>query len=210
MINMDMIGRFNDSTKKLIIYGVGTSNQFVPLIDKVNEKYSFNTKKDSSGIGPSDQTSFYLKNIPVLHFFTGQHSDYHKPSDDADKINFNGEAKILEFIVDLIKEISNQPVAMQFQKTAAPKENKTSFKVTMGIMPDYTYEGKGVKVDGVTNGKPAERAGIKAGDIILQMGDIPVNSMQDYMQSLSKFEKGQTIKVKIKRQNEEMLVDVTF
>lgn len=210
MINMDMIGRLNDSTKKLVIYGVGTSNQFVPLIDKVNEKYSFNIKKDSSGIGPSDQTSFYLKDIPVLHFFTGQHSDYHKPSDDADKINFNGEAKILEFIVDLIKEISNQPVAMQFQKTAAPKENKTSFKVTMGIMPDYTYEGKGVKVDGVTNGKPAERAGIRAGDIILQMGDIPVNSMQDYMQSLSKFEKGQTIKVKIKRQNEEMLVDVTF
>ncbi|MCX7728343.1 MAG: M28 family peptidase [Bacteroidia bacterium] len=210
MINMDMVGRFNDSTQKLVIYGVGTSNQWVPLIDSVNLQYHFNIKKDSSGIGPSDQTSFYLKNIPVLHFFTGQHSDYHKPTDDADKINYKGEAKILEFIVSLIKLSAQQATPMQFQKTAAPKENKTAFKVTLGIMPDYTYEGKGVKIDGTTPGKPAEKAGLKAGDIILQMEDIVVNNMQDYMQSLSKFEKGQTIKVKVKRNNEELIVHVTF
>jgi Zn-dependent M28 family amino/carboxypeptidase len=93
MLNMDMIGRLADSTNKLIIYGVGTSPDWVPLLDKTNP--GFNLKKDSSGIGPSDQTSFYLKNIPVLHFFTGQHSDYHKPSDDWQKINFKGEKKFL-------------------------------------------------------------------------------------------------------------------
>jgi Zn-dependent M28 family amino/carboxypeptidase len=100
MINMDMIGRLNDSTKKLIVYGVGTSPAFVPLIDSVQSKLS--VKKDSSGIGPSDQTSFYLKNIPVLHFFTGQHGDYHKPSDDVEKVNFEGERQVLEFIVQVI------------------------------------------------------------------------------------------------------------
>lgn len=210
MINMDMIGRLNDCTQKLVIYGVGTSDQWIPMIDSVNKKFNFHIKKDSSGIGPSDQTSFYLKNIPVLHFFTGQHSDYHKPSDDAEKINYKGETKILEFIAVLIQQTAQQSSPMQFQKTAAPKENKTSFKVTLGIMPDYTYDGKGVKIDGVSPGKPAEKAGLKAGDIILQMENIPINNMQDYMQSLSKFEKGQTIKVKIKRQNEEILVDVTF
>lgn len=93
MINMDMIGRLNDSTKKLMIYGVGTSPSFVPLLDSL--KLTFNIKKDSSGIGPSDQTSFYLKDIPVLHFFTGQHSDYHKPSDDAEKVNYKGKQKCL-------------------------------------------------------------------------------------------------------------------
>lgn len=210
MINMDMIGRLNDSTQKLVIYGVGTSNQWVPLIDSVNKYFHFQIKKDSSGIGPSDQTSFYLKNIPVLHFFTGQHSDYHKPSDDADKINFKGEAKILEFIIQLIKKTAEQPAPMQFQKTAAPKENKTSFKVTLGIMPDYTYDGKGVKIDGVTPGKPADKAGLTAGDIIIQMEDIIINNMQEYMQALSKFEKGQTIKVQIKRQNQELIMNVTF
>jgi len=89
MINMDMIGRLNDSTKKVLIYGVGTSPVWVPLIDSL--KSEFKIIKDSSGIGPSDQTSFYLKDIPVLHFFTGQHSDYHKPSDDIEKVNYKGE-----------------------------------------------------------------------------------------------------------------------
>ncbi|GIV27710.1 MAG: aminopeptidase [Bacteroidia bacterium] len=210
MINMDMIGRFNDSTKKLVIYGVGTSNQWVPLIDSVNNTFRFNIKKDSSGIGPSDQTSFYLKDIPVLHFFTGQHSDYHKPSDDADKINYQGEAKILGFIAKLIEYTANAKEPMHFQKTAAPKENKTSFKVTLGIMPDYTFDGKGVKIDGVSPNKPAEKAGLKKGDIIIQLGDYEINNIEDYMKALSKFEKGQSTKIRIKRGNEEIEKEVVF
>jgi len=100
MINMDMVGRFNDSTRKLLVYGVGTAPEWVNILDKTNNTFSI--KKDSAGIGPSDQTSFYLKDIPVLHFFTGQHSDYHKPSDDADKINYEGERKVIDYIIDLI------------------------------------------------------------------------------------------------------------
>lgn len=210
MINMDMIGRLNDSTRKMVIYGVGTSNQWVPLIDSVSKNFSLVIKKDSSGIGPSDQTSFYLKDIPVLHFFTGQHSDYHKPTDDADKINYKGEAMILQFIIQLIEKTAQQSAPMQFQKTAAPKENKVSFKVTLGIMPDYTYDGKGVKVDGVAPNKPAEKAGIQKGDIIIQISEYPISNIETYMQTLSKFEKNQSTKVKIIRNNNEIELDIMF
>lgn len=210
MINMDMIGRLNDETKKLVIYGVGTSNQWVPLIDSICVHFPFQIKKDSSGIGPSDHTSFYLKNIPVLHFFTGQHSDYHKPTDDANKINYKGEVQILEFIIQLIEKTAQQKQSMQFQKTAAPKDNKATFKVTMGIMPDYTFDGKGLRVDGVLPNKPAEKAGIQKGDIIIQLGGYNISNIEDYMKALSKFEKGQSTKVTIKRGNDDIQIYVTF
>ncbi len=209
MINMDMIGRLNDSTKKIVIYGVGTSNHWVPIIDSLGKLSSFSIKKDSAGIGPSDQTSFYLQDKPVLHFFTGQHSDYHKPSDDADKINYKGEVAVLEFIVKVIESTAKQP-EMKFQKTASSQENKVSFKVTMGIMPDYTFEGKGVKIDGVTPNKPADKAGLQKNDIITKLGEYPVNNVQDYMKALSKFNKGDTTDVIINRSGKEIIVKVTF
>lgn len=207
MINMDMIGRLNDSTRKLMIYGVGTAPDFVPLIDKLNT--DFVIKKDSAGIGPSDHTSFYLKNIPVLHFFTGQHSDYHKPSDDVDKVNFEGEKKVLEFIIRIIEETENLP-KLAFTPTKNSEETKTSFKVTLGIMPDYTFEGTGVKADGVSDGKPASKAGIKQGDVIIKLGELAVNNMQDYMKALSAFNKGDAAKVTVKRGAQEVVLEIVF
>lgn len=207
MINMDMIGRLNDSTKKVVVYGVGTAPDWVPLIDKM--KSDFSVKKDSSGIGPSDQTSFYLKNIPVLHFFTGQHSDYHKPSDDADKINYDGEKMVLDYIVSLVKETEKLP-KLKFMTTRNPQSDSPRFKVTLGIMPDYTYEDKGVKVDGATQGKPAAIAGVQKGDIIIQLGEIKINSMQDYMKALAEFKKGDSTTVIVKRGTEEIKLPVTL
>jgi Zn-dependent M28 family amino/carboxypeptidase len=119
MINLDMIGRLNNETKKLLIYGVGTSPTWIPAIEKTNTYFS--VKTDSAGVGPSDQTYFYLKDIPVVHFFTGQHSDYHKPTDDANKINAVGEAKVLEFIIDLDYYLYMRP-KLSFLKT---KNNET-------------------------------------------------------------------------------------
>ncbi len=207
MINMDMIGRFNDSTQKIIIYGVGTSPTWVPLIDKIS--IGFSVKKDSSGIGPSDQTSFYLKNIPVLHFFTGQHSDYHKPSDDVEKINLEGERKVLELIVKLVEETETLP-KLTFTATKNPDTKSTGFKVTMGVMPDYAFEGKGMRIDGVTDNKPAFKAGVKTGDVVVKLGDDEVDSVQTYMKALSKFKKGDTTTVKILRGKEEMTFNLTF
>ena len=207
MINMDMIGRLNDSTQKLVVYGVGTSPIFVPLIDSVSTKFSI--KKDSSGVGPSDQTSFYLKDIPVLHFFTGQHSDYHKPSDDADKVNYKGGAEVLAYIANLIERTYNYP-KLTFLKTRTPDNGKSSFKVTMGVMPDYTYEGEGMRIDGVSDNKPAAKAGILAGDVVKKLGDIEVKDVQAYMKALSKFKKGDTTEVEVLRKGETKKMVITF
>ncbi|OFY85675.1 MAG: hypothetical protein A3F72_12040 [Bacteroidetes bacterium RIFCSPLOWO2_12_FULL_35_15] len=207
MINMDMIGRLNDTTKKLIIYGVGTAPDWVSLIDKTNTDFSI--KKDSAGIGASDQTSFYLKDIPVLHFFTGQHSDYHKPSDDFIKINFKGEKKVLEYIIKIEEETEKLP-KFQFLKTKNPDAGTRKFKITMGVMPDYTYEGKGMRIDGVTDGKPASRAGIQKGDVVIQFGEIKVESTMDYMKGLSAYKIGDTVEVTILRNGKEIKLNVTF
>lgn len=207
MLNMDMIGRLNDSTKKLLVYGVGTSPTWVPLLDKQNSYFSI--KKDSSGIGPSDQTSFYLKDIPVLHFFTGQHSDYHKPSDDVEKINIDGEKKVLEYIVSLINETENMP-KLAFAKTAAPVSTNSSWKVTLGVMPDYAFEGQGMRIDGVTDGKPASKAGLVTGDIVIELGGEKINNMQDYMKALSKLKKGDKTTVVVKRGKDTLTKEIEF
>lgn len=199
MLNMDMIGRFNDSTKKLLIYGIGTSDVWKDAIEKNNTYFSI--KYDSAGVGPSDQTSFYLKDIPVLHFFTGQHSDYHKPSDDIEKINIEGEVRILEFMIDIINTLDEKQ-KINFYKTANSESNKISFKVTLGVMPDYVFDGKGMRLDGVTDNKPASKAGLQSGDIIIQLGDYPVETVQSYMEALSHFQKGDRVKVTIIRKSE--------
>lgn len=207
MVNMDMIGRLNDSTQKLVIYGVGTSPVFVPLIDSI--KTGMSIKKDSSGIGPSDQTSFYLKDIPVLHFFTGQHSDYHKPSDDAEKINYKGEAEVLHYIAEVIERTCHYP-KLPFSKTRNPDTGKSSFKVTMGVMPDYTFEGDGMRIDGVTDNKPAFKAGIEKGDIVKKLGNTEVKDVQTYMKALSNFKKGDATTVEVLRKGEIKTLNITF
>ncbi|MFL5753786.1 MAG: M20/M25/M40 family metallo-hydrolase [Bacteroidia bacterium] len=207
MINMDMIGRLNDSTKKLIIYGVGTAPDFVPLID--NLKSEFSVKKDSAGIGPSDQTSFYLKDIPVLHFFTGQHSDYHKPSDDANKVNYEGEKKVLEYIIRLEQETEKLP-KLKFTATKSKETTSAKWKVSMGVMPDYTFEGKGMRVDGVTDGKPASKAGVKKGDVVIKLGNVNVENMDSYMKALSELNKGDKTKVKVMRNGKEEEFPIEF
>lgn len=206
MINMDMIGRLNKENK-LIIYGVGTSPVWVPLIDSIRTDFSI--KKDSAGIGPSDQTSFYLQDIPVLHFFTGQHEDYHKPSDDVEKVNFEGEIKVLDYIIQLIERTYKYP-KLAFLKTRNPETGKAGYKVTMGVMPDYTYEGEGMRIDGVSEGKPAFKAGLQKGDVVIKVGEVTIKTVQDYMKSLSQFKKGDKGKVQVKRGEEIKTFEVQF
>jgi len=207
MINMDMIGRLEPTSKKLMVYGVGTAPEFVNMIAGI--KSNMNVMTDSAGVGPSDQTSFYLKDIPVLHFFTGQHSDYHKPSDDADKVNVEGEKEVLEYIVKTIAEIEKLP-KLKFLKTRSAKSDTPAFKVTLGIMPDYMFSGVGVHIDGVTEGKPAFKAGLQKGDVIVKLGDHTVTDMKSYMKALSMFKKGDTTTVKALRGNDLIEGEVTF
>ena len=214
MINMDMVGRLNDSTHVVTVGGYGTSpvwGQVYSTYDMAHvKKTDLNFKYDSSGTGPSDHTSFYRKDIPVLFYFTGLHSDYHKPSDDADKINYSGEKLIIRHILDVIASVDGNG-KLAFTKTReAQTTTSARFSVSLGIMPDYTYPGNGVKADGVTEGRAAEKAGIKTGDVIVQLGDYTISSMETYMQALSKFKKGDSTKVKFRRGDQLMEATVQF
>jgi len=209
MINMDMVGRLSDSTKSVTIGGYGTSPTWSSVISMAPGN-SITVKIDSSGTGPSDHTSFYRKDIPVLFYFTGLHTDYHKPSDDADKINYNGIASILQHTTGLVESL-NSSSKLSFLKTRETQTTTSArFSVTMGVMPDYTYSGTGLRADGVSEGKPAQKAGLKAGDIILQIGDYKITSMETYMQTLGKFKKGDKTKVIYKRGNDTLETTVEF
>ncbi len=208
MINMDMVGRFSDTSKSITIGGIGTSPSWGTLIKE--KKPVFNIKIDSSGTGPSDHTSFYRKDMPVLFFFTGLHTDYHKPSDDFDKINYNGQLLVVKYITRLIARSSKEP-KLTFTKTREQQTTTSArFTVSMGIMPDYTFSGAGVKVDGVSEGRAAQKAGLKAGDIVTKLGDFTISSVESYMQALSKFKKGDATKVKVKRGADELEFDILF
>lgn len=208
MINMDMIGRL-DTSKGLQIGGIGTSPAWPDIVKAVTPpglKLTF----DSSGTGPSDHTSFYLKNVPVLFFFTGSHADYHKPSDDADRINYNGEMVVMKMVYDIVEK-TNAMTKLAFTRTKDKKMGtSTRFSVTLGIMPDYTWQKNGVHVDAVTEGKPAYKAGLAVNDIIVKLGNHAVTNLEDYMQALASFKKGDKTSVLVKRGAAEKKFDIQF
>ena len=209
MINMDMVGRLNDSSKTMTLGGYGTSPSWKSMIEAAKEK-ELNFKYDSSGTGPSDHTSFYRKDIPVLFFFTGLHTDYHKPSDDAEKINYNGMVKVVRFIQHMIEE-DNPLQKIAFAKTRETQTTTSArFTVTMGIMPDYSFSGNGVRVDGVSDNRPAKKAGILAGDIVKQLGEHKTPSVESYMQALSKFKKGEKTTAVVLRGDKEISFEILF
>jgi len=206
MLNMDMVGRLKvDST--LAVYGVGTSPVFKQIIELHNKKFKLIEKE--SGVGPSDHTSFYLADIPVLHFFTGQHKDYHKPGDDSDKLNYQGMETISNYIFDIITDLDDNG-ELEFKKTKNESDETPRFKVTLGVVPDYMYDGKGMRIDGVSEEKPAQKAGLQKGDIVIKLGDSTITDMMSYMRALSAFEKGSKTKVVVKREGKDVEADVTF
>ncbi len=206
MLNMDMVGRLNEE-KTVAVHGVGTSPIFKQTL--FANKDSLNIAEHESGIGPSDHTSFYLADIPVLHFFTGQHIDYHKPSDDPEKLNYHGMQLVSDYIYNIISDLDDDD-RLAFKKTKNESQDVPDFKVTLGVVPDYLYTGKGMRIDGVSEDRPAQKAGMVKGDIVVKMGDHEIEDMMSYMKSLSKFEKGQMAKVTVDRDGELLVLDVEF
>ena len=207
MINMDMVGRY-DTAHKLTVGGYGTS----PVWGEVwkGMKTALITRFDSTGSGPSDHASFYRANIPVQFFFTGSHADYHKVSDDADKINYNAQRDIVKLIYELITQTDTKG-KLAFAKTTEPQMGQVrSFKVTLGVIPDYGYTGTGMRIDGATPGKMGEKIGLKAGDILIQLGEYKFVDVMSYMQALGKFNPGDKTKLRIKRGTEEKEYDIQF
>ena len=166
---------------------------------------------DSSGTGPSDHTSFYRKNIPVLFYFTGLHSDYHKPGDDFEKINYTGEAQVIRHIFSLIETSDKHKSRLAFAKTReAQTTTSTRFNVSLGVMPDYTFSGQGLRIDGVSDNRPGQKAGLKAGDVITDIGPHKITSMEAYMQALSKFKKGEKTTINYLREGKPLSSTVEF
>ncbi len=206
MINMDMVGRMKaDST--LAVYGTGTSPIFKQTLKANNEK--FKLIENESGVGPSDHTSFYIIEVPVLHFFTGQHEDYHKPGDDVEKLNYGGMGLISDYIFSIISDLDDNG-KLAFRKTKNESEETPRFKVALGVVPDYMFDGKGMRIDGMRDDTPAFKAGLKKGDIVLKLGDSTVTDMMSYMRALSVFDEGDEAEITVKRESETIETKVKF
>ncbi len=207
MINMDMIGRLQDST--LTVGGTGTAPMFEPLLDSLQTHYGLQVNYSKEGFGPSDHSSFYGKDIPVLFFFTGTHEDYHKPSDDWEKINSSGAETILKMVVDIVTVISSREEKPVFT-VAGSKERwpQPQFKVTFGIIPSYAGSAQGLTLDGVRSGGPAEKAGLLKEDVIIAIDGKEVRDIYEYMYRLSELKKGQSTVVKVRRGTEILTVVV--
>ena len=206
MVNLDMVGRMRGDT--LAVYGTGTSPGWMKLLESCNTD-SLVLVPSESGIGPSDHTSFYLEDIPVLHFFTGQHPDYHKPSDTAEKLNYEGMQRIADFVERVMRALDGQQ-EWPFTATKEDAAQTPRFKVTLGVVPDYLYQDKGMRIDGVTADRPAARAGLQRGDVVVRIDTIAVVDMQSYMQALSVFEAGQSSEVTVLRGGTSLQVRVIW
>ena len=207
MINMDMVGRY-DTARKLTVGGYGTSTKWANILSSVPT--SLITHYDSAGSGPSDHASFYRKDMPVLFMFTGSHSDYHKATDDWDKINYVGESQIVRYVQSIIKT-TDAVGKLDFLKTReAAMGRSTKFTVSLGVMPDYAFTGTGVRIEGASQGKLGEKIGLKGGDVLLQVGDYKLVDVMSYMQALSKFKKGDATVLVFKRGADEIKIDIVF
>ena len=202
MINLDMVGRLQESNI-LQIGGIGTSPGFRDIVNILNDTSSIKLALSEAGYGPSDHSSFYSKNIPVLFFTTGAHTDYHKPSDTYDRINYEGMIKVSALIFDVTHYLDSLPQKLTFRE-AGPKEEEArpmrGKGATLGIMPDFNgIEKNGLRADIVTPGKPAANGGMKNGDIITAINGKAISNIYDYMSKMGELKAGEVITVEIVR-----------
>ncbi len=212
MLNMDMIGRLQG--KSLTVYGTGTSPVWTPLLDRFNRDSTFSLKSIPDGYGPSDQSQFYAKDMPVLFFFTGTHNDYHKPTDTWDKINYAGEEKVVKLVANIADALDIMPSRPAFTKvqTSAPMAagDTRSFSVTLGIVPDMAEGADGMKIGGIRPGGPADKAGLLAGDVIVKMAGKKIMNIYDYMGVLGELKAGDMVDVVVMRGGSSMTVRATM
>jgi len=210
MINMDMIGRMQD--KRLIVGGTGSSPGWRDLLTQLNEDANLDLKFRDGGFGPSDHSSFYSRDIPVLFFFTGVHGDYHKPSDDYDKIEAAATARVVDFILQTARSIRRMDQPPAFQKTAGaqPESGRTGFRVTLGIIPDYGEEVEGVRLTGVREGSPAAKCGLRSGDLMVGWSGKKITNIYDLTYLLQEHRPGDEVEISVVRDGEELQFTATL
>jgi Zn-dependent M28 family amino/carboxypeptidase len=212
MINLDMIGRMTN--KKLNIQGVGTSPVWPALIDSTKVGTQFTISTTADGFGPSDHSSFTAKSIPVLFFFTGLHSDYHRPTDTYDKLNADGQAAIVTMVENIVRRVADAPKRPEFtqgaEKQSASQSSSVALKVSFGVVPDYSDDPQGLRITGVKANSAAEKAGLKGEDIVTKMGATTIKNIYDLMTALGAFKPGDTTEVTVLRNDKPVTMKVTF
>lgn len=202
MVNLDMVGRLNPENQ-LTIYGTGTSTGFKDLLNTDNKDFNFKLTFNDEGYGPSDQSSFYAKNIPVLFFFTGTHTDYHRPTDDADKINSKGEEEVIKYVYDVSDNIDESTAKPDYINVPRKNEGQPmAFNVYVGTVPDYATQVDGLRINGVGEGSPAQKAGMQGGDIIVEFGGKKISNIYDYTYALGDHTPGEVVDVVVLRNGE--------
>jgi hypothetical protein len=213
MINLDMVGRLGGGP--LITYGVDTAEEWKELIGPAAERTGINVATRGDGFGPSDHTSFYLKDVPVLHFFTNTHPDYHKPTDDWQRIDEAGMEAVATLVAEIAREVANRrPVALTLRRGAGKPPGASSQMGTgstyLGTIPDFTPVDRGVKISGVTAGSPAATAGLRGGDVIVGLGSHDIADLQGLTDALRAHKPGQPVAVRVMRDGKELTLKVTL
>ncbi len=209
MINMDMIGRMDDN--EVTIFGTGTSNRWEEILDEL-ETDSLDITRTPSGTGASDHAAFYEAGIPVLHYFTGTHGDYHRSTDTADKINYKGIQSILGHVRRVVERLDPIDAGeISFRESSNPHSGQMDFGgPTLGVLPDYSWSGDGFRIDGVRDGDAADRGGMMEGDVIIRMGEFEIGDIYDYMDNLSEFQQGDRVEVTVLRNGDEVELEIQF
>ena len=211
MLNMDMIGRVNK--EQLVIYGIGSSPVWEPVIKNYNTNYKFDITYTKAGFGRSDHSSFYSNNVPAVHFFTGSHEDYHRPGDTYEKLDYSGQERIVRLIYDVTSELDGEITPPEFTKAEEESdENKTmgSIRIYVGTIPDYAYSGKGMKLSGVKEGGPADKGGLQAGDIIIKFGEKDVETIYDFMYAMGSYKPDDEVDFVVLRDDKEVTLKVVL
>ena len=207
MLNMDMVGRLRDD--KLMVSGSGTAKSFADLLDRLNHRYGFQLTKSPSGYGPSDQMLFYAKQVPVLHFFTGTHEDYHRPSDDFERLNVPGMRRVAALVADAAVAIAKGPERPEYVALTPPVRSG-GHRPYFGSIPDFARQGEGYALSGVTKGSPAERAGLRGGDVLVRFGESKVGNLEDFDNALRRWKGGDRVRVVVQRDGQEQMFEVTL
>ncbi|MFZ5625089.1 MAG: M28 family peptidase [Gemmatimonadota bacterium] len=214
MINLDMVGRLRND--RLIVYGVETAKELRPLVDSLNQTAKFDLKAQGDGYGPSDHASFHAAKRPVLHLFTDLHEDYHRTTDDWDRINADGLVRVADFAAALVEALANRPRPLTFVDLPPPRQAASStaaspgYGAYLGTIPDMTDNPGGVRLSGVRAGSPADKAGLKADDIIVRIGDHDVTDLQAMTDALRAHKPGDVVDIVVKREGATVTLTATL
>ena len=209
MVNLDMVGRLDGN--KIVVHGTGTGTGLDALVDRFVAARGFEAAKEPGGFGPSDHSSFYARKIPVLHLFTGSHTDYHRPTDTADKINYDGMVRITRLVADIVRDLATAPERPAYIEVASKQFARGGGdRPYFGSIPDFGKPGKGYAITGATKDSPAAKGGLKGGDVIVRLGESAVTGLEDFDSALRKHKGGETVPVVVLRDGAEVTLQITL